>query len=211
MKKIAVIGANGQAGSKIVDEALNQGYEVTAIVRNKAYQNDKTAIIYKDLMNLEKSDLNAFDVVINAFGTWDDKTRHLHTDGLVHLANLLSGTPTRLIVVGGAGGLYADESRTIRLLDTPDFPEAYKPTATAMSNGFAELKKRDDVQWTYLSPAAEFEADMPRTGNYITAGDVFTLNDKGESIISYADYAIALVDEIKNEQFIQKRFSVLGV
>lgn len=135
MKKIAVIGANGQAGSKIVDEALNQGYEVTAIVRNKAYQNDKTAIIYKDLMSLEKSDLNAFDVVINAFGTWDDKTRHLHTDGLVHLANLLSDTPTRLIVVGGAGGLYADESRTIRLLDTPDFPEAYKPTATAMSNG----------------------------------------------------------------------------
>lgn len=211
MKKVAVIGANGQAGSKIVDEALLQSYEVTAVVRNKAYQNDKTRVIYKDIMSLEKSDLAGFDVVITAFGTWNDETRHLHTDGLMHLADLLSGTQTRLLVVGGAGGLYTDESHTTRLIDTPDFPEAYKPTANAMSKGLAELRKRNDVRWTYLSPAADFEVDLPRTGKYITAGEVFTVNEKGESVISYADYAIAMIDEIKNEQFIQKRFSVLGV
>ncbi|ABR75444.1 NAD(P)-dependent oxidoreductase [Actinobacillus succinogenes] len=211
MKKIAIIGANGQAGSKIVDEALLQGYDVTAVVRNPAYQNEKTKVICKDIMSLEKSDLAGFDAVITAFGTWSEETRHLHTDGLMHLADLLSGTSTRLLVVGGAGGLYTDESHTTRLLDTPDFPEAYKPTATAMSKGLAALGKRDDVRWTYLSPAAEFEADMPRTGKYITAGEVFTVNDKGESVISYADYAIAMIDELKNEQFVQKRFSVLGV
>lgn len=211
MKKIAVIGANGKAGRKIVDEALLQGYDVTAVVRNQAYQNDKTKVLYKDIMSLEKNDLAGFDAVITAFGTWSEETRHLHTDGLMHLADLLSGTSTRLLVVGGAGGLYTDESHTTRLLDTPDFPEAYKPTATAMSKGLAALRKRDDVKWTYLSPAAEFVADMPRTGQYITAGEVFSVNDKGESVISYADYAIAMIDEIKNEQFIQKRFSVLGV
>ena len=211
MKKVAVIGANGQAGSKIVDEALLQGHDVVAIVRNKAYQNDKTGVIYKDIMSLEKADLAGFDVVITAFGTWSEESRYLHTDGLMHLADLLSGTQTRLLVVGGAGGLYIDESHTTCLIDTPEFPDEYKPTANAMANGLAELRKRDDVRWTYLSPAAEFEADMPRTGKYITAGEVFTVNEKGESVISYADYAIAMIDEIKNEKFIQKRFSVLGI
>ncbi|MBE2987237.1 NAD(P)H-binding protein [Campylobacter sp. RM12920] len=210
MKKVAVIGANGQAGARIVDEALRQGYAVTAVVRNKEYKNDKAGVIYKDIMSLEKADLAGFDAVITAFGTWSDETRHLHTDGLLHVADLLSGTDTRLLVVGGAGSLYVDDALSVRLIDTPEFPAEYKPTANAMAQGLDELRKRDDVKWTCLSPAAEFEVDMPRTGEYIVAGEKFTLNEKGESVISYADYAIAMVDEIKNEKFIQKRFSVLG-
>lgn len=73
-----------------------------------------------------------------------------------------------------------------------------------------DLRKRDDVRWTFISPAAEFIADGERTGEYILAGEVFTLNDKGESKISYADYAIALVDEATEGNHIQERISVLS-
>ncbi|MBR8461932.1 NAD(P)-dependent oxidoreductase [Campylobacter sp. faydin G-105] len=210
MKKIAIIGANGKAGSALVTEALNQGYEVTAIVRNESYQNDKTQIIRKNLFALTKDDLVKFDVVITAFAAWSDDTRGGHTTGLMHLSDLLSNTDTRLLVVGGAGSLYTDETHAIRLMDTPEFPAEYKPTASAMAAGLDALRKRSDVKWSYLSPAAEFEPDLPRTGKYILGGEEFKLNSKGESIISYADYAIAMIDEVKNANFIQKRFSVLG-
>lgn len=208
MKNVAIIGANGNAGANLVREALAKGYKVTAIVRNKEYKNNDVRVIYKDILSIDKSDLLDQDVVITAFGGWDDEGRRLHTDGLLHLANLLSHTHTRLLVVGGAGSLYTDESHTTRLVDTPEFPDEYKPTANAMAKGLDELRRRDDVRWTYLSPAADFEVDMPRTGEYIVSGEVFTLNSKGQSMISYADYAIAMIDEIENEKFIQKRFSV---
>lgn len=208
MKNVAIVGANGNAGANLVREALAKGYKVTAIVRNKEYKNNDVRVIYKDILSIDKSDLLDQDVVITAFGGWDDEGRRLHTDGLLHLANLLSHTHTRLLVVGGAGSLYTDESHTTRLVDTSEFPDEYKPTANAMAKGLDELRKRDDVRWTYLSPAADFEVDMPRTGEYIVSGEVFTLNSKGQSMISYADYAIAMIDEIENEKFIQKRFSV---
>lgn len=207
--KIAILAANGKAGEAILKEALNQGYEVTAIVRNKEYKNDKVKVIYKDILSLEKADLAGFDAVITAFAAWTPETLPLHTTTLNHLANLLSNTNTRLLVVGGAGSLYVDDALSVMLVDTPEFPDEYKPVANAMKAGLAELRKRNDVKWTYLSPAAEFEPDAPRTGEYIVAGEKFTLNSKGESKISYADYAIAMVDELKNAKFIGKRFSVL--
>lgn len=71
------------------------------------------------------------------------------------------------------------------------------------------LRERNDVKWTYISPAADFQAEGERTGKYILAGEELTLNDKGESIISYADYAIAMVDEITNGNHIQERISVV--
>lgn len=82
------------------------------------------------------------------------------------------------------------------LYQTPDFPEEYLPVVIAISEGLAELRKINDVKWTYISPAANFVADAPKTGEYIFAGEEFTVNEKGESTISYADYASALVDEI---------------
>lgn len=71
------------------------------------------------------------------------------------------------------------------------------------------LRERNDVKWTYISPTADFQAEGERTEKYILAGDELTLNDKGESIISYADYAIAMVDEITNGNHIQERISVV--
>lgn len=93
--------------------------------------------------------------------------------------------------------------------DGPDFPDEFKPLANAQANELKELRKRDDVKWTFLSPAGDFQAEGERTGKYILAGEELTLNGKGESIISYADYAIAMVDEIEKGNHIKERISVV--
>lgn len=116
----------------------------------------------------------------------------------------------RLNVVGGAGSLYVNPEHTVQVKDLESFPDIFKPLATNMGEALAELRKRSDVQWTYLSSAGDFVADGERTGEYLLGGEEYFVNDKGESRISYADYAIAMIDEIENANNIQKRFSVIG-
>lgn len=209
MKKIAVLAANGKAGNLIVKEAVERGFDVTAVVREENITLAEK-VIRKDILSLTKEDLQGFDAVVSAFGAWTEETLPLHSKVATHLLDILNGSNTRLLFVGGAGSLYVDENLTTQLIDTPDFPEAYKPVASAMGNALAEIRKSENKNWTYISPAADFEFDGERTGKYILAGEVFTTNSKGESKISYADYAIAMVDEIEKGNNLGKRISVLG-
>lgn len=207
--KIAVICANGKAGKLIVKEALNRGADVTAVVRGDN-QTDAKNIIKKDLFDLTTSDLKGFDVVVDAFGAWTEDTLSQHSSSLKHLCDILSNTGIRLIVVGGAGSLYVNAEHTACVADGPDFPDIFKPLAAAMAKALSELRYRNDVKWTYISPAGDFRADGERTGKYILGGEELTLNAKGESVISYADYAVALIDEAINGNNIQKRISVVS-
>lgn len=206
--KIAVICANGKAGKLIVQEAANRGLDVTAVVRS----DNATAaqkVLKKDLFDLTAADVKDFDVVIDAFGAWTEDTLPLHSTSLKHLCDILSGTDTRLLVVGGAGSLYVNPEHTMCVADGPDFPAIFKPLAAAMAKALDELRQRTDVKWTYISPAGDFQAEGERTGKYILGGEELTLNSKGESIISYADYAIAMVDEAVKGNNMQKRISVV--
>lgn len=182
---------------------------MTAVVRG-----DNTTVaqevLKKDLFDLTAADLKGFDVVIDAFGAWTEETLPQHSTSLKHLCDILSGTDTRLIVVGGAGSLYVNPEHTVCVADGPDFPDVFKPVAAAMAKALGELRARRDVKWTYISPAGDFRADGARTGKYILGGEELTLNSKGESMISYADYAIAMVDEAVNGGNIQKRISVVS-
>ena len=206
--KIAVICANGKAGKLIVQEAVNRGLDVTAVVRS----DNATAaqkVLKKDLFDLTAADVKDFDVVIDAFGAWTEDTLPLHSTSLKHLCDILSGTDTRLLVVGGAGSLYVNPEHTMCVADGPDFPAIFKPLAAAMAKALDELRQRTDVKWTYISPAGDFQAEGERTGKYILGGEELTLNSKGESIISYADYAIVMVDEAVKGNNMQKRISVV--
>lgn len=206
--KIAVVCANGKAGKLIVEEALNRNMEVTAVVRNE----NKTAApqaIVKDLFELSAEDLSGFDAVVDAFGAWTPEILPQHSTSLKHLCDILSGTETRLLVVGGAGSLYVNPEHTVQVMDGADFPEEFKPLAAAQGKALDELRGRTDVRWTFISPAADFQADGERTGAYLLGGEELILNDAGESIISYADYAIAMVDEIEKGDHIQQRISVV--
>ena len=207
--KIAVVAANGRVAQKVVKEAQERGFDVTAFARGEENKSGAAKFVKKDIMDLTKEDLAGFDAVVDGFGAWKEEDQPMHTKTSQHLCDILSGTDTRLLIVGGAGSLYVNAEHTAQVKDDPNFPEMFLPLANAQGQELEELRKRDDVKWTFISPAGDFQADGERTGKYILAGEELTLNSKGESIISYADYAIAMVDEIEKGSNIKKRISVV--
>ena len=208
--KIAVVCANGKAGQLIVREAVGRGHDVTAVVRGEN-QSAAPSVIQKDLFDLTAADLAGFDVVIDAFGTWTPETLPQHSTSLKHLCDALSDTDVRLLVVGGAGSLYVNPEHTAQVKDSVDFPTEFKPLAEAQGRALEELRGRDDVRWTFVSPAGDFQAEGPRTGAYILGGEELTLSEDGVSEISYADYAIAMVDEAERTDgaHVGRRISVV--
>ena len=209
--KIGIIGASGKAGSMILKEALTRGHEVTAIVRDQAkVQIQGASVQEKDLFDLKAEDIKAFDVVVNAFGAAPGK-EHLHVDAGKILIDAMKGAPqTTLIVVGGAGSLFVDEAKTIRVLETPEFPKEYFATASNQSKNLEDLNNATGIQWTFISPSAFFDPQGNRTGEYKLGKDNLLVNSKGESYVSYADFALAVLDEIENPQHINQRFTVVA-
>lgn len=205
--KIAVIGSNGKAGHAIIKEAMSRNLDVTGFSRGDN-KHPSINFVKKNLFDLTSEDLEGYDVIINAFGTWRPETLHLHKVSLDFLAQLLANSTQRLITVGGAGSLYLDDSMTTQLKDSPDFPDDYRPLAAAMSEGLELLKTLDKVNWTYISPAMIFDSNGKRTGSYEIAGEVLKFNEEGKSYISYADYAIAVIDEALNNNYPNQRISV---
>lgn len=208
MKKIAVVAANGKAARKIITEAVNRGFNVTGFGRGEN-KTDAQNYVQKDLFDLKADDLKGFDAVVDAVGAWTLDTLHIIPKAAAFLAGLLKGTDTRLVVVGGAGSLYVNKEHTSTVELQPTFPDSYKGVSAAHGLALATLRASEGVKWTYISPAGDFQADGERSGKYILAGEELTLNSRGESIISYADYAIALVDEIEKGNNIGKRISVV--
>lgn len=205
--KIAVVAANGREGQLIVKEAVERGHDVTAIVRGEN-KSVATNVVVKDALDLIAADLAGFDVVVDAVGAWTEETLPAIPNTAKHLADVLAGTDVRLIVVGGAGSLFVNAEHTMALEDTPDFPDAYKPVSAAHGLALKALRESNGAKWTYISPAADFQADGERVGSYGLAGEEFTTNAVGQSYISYADYAIAVVDEAEQAAHVGERFSV---
>lgn len=210
--KIAIIGATGKAGKLIMEEALKRNLDVTAIVRNKSkLSNSEVKVIEKDLFDLNKDDLKDFDTVVSAFGIWEEKELPKHAEVMNHLCDILSDTNIRLMVVGGAASLFVNKEHTMMLIESPDFPKGWINLATNSNKAFEILKGKKNILWTYVSPSADFQADGEKTGEYnIGENDELCFNSKGESVISYADFAIAFVDEIENKKFLNKRITFVS-
>jgi uncharacterized protein len=207
--KIGIIGASGKAGNFIMREAIDRGHEVTAIVRNASKVTEQdAAVVEKDIFDLTSEDVTSFDVVVNAFGTPFGQ-EHLHIDaGNVLIEALKGASNTRLIVVGGAGSLFIDEEKTIKVMDTPEFPQVFFPTAKNQGENLEILQNSNSINWTFISPSAFFDPQGSRTGSYQKGKDHLLVNVNGQSYVSYADYAIAMLDEIDNPQHINERFTV---
>ncbi|MCE5048105.1 NAD(P)-dependent oxidoreductase [Staphylococcus equorum] len=202
--KLAVVAANGKAGQLITKEAYDRGLDVTAIVRSS----NKTVtdqVIQKNLFDLTTADIAKFDVVIDAFGQSDENKLDEHSKSMKHLGDLVSNSNKRLLIIGGAGSLYVDEAHTLKLIDSPDFPEQFKKISQAQIKTLEEIQKRKDVKWTFVCPAPDFQYDGEKTGEYkLSADEVIG------SKVSYADFAQAMVDEVLEAQHIQQRFAVFA-
>jgi hypothetical protein len=202
--KIAVIGGTGMVGSRIVAEAANRGHQVTAVSR----KGDAPAAANITPFAADAGDTSALqrlaadhDVIVSAIGPSREPGGDPATFAqmLTDLATAVRAA--RLIVVGGAGSLYVAPG--LRLVDSPDFPDIYKPESLAAAASLDALKSLTTAgDWTYLSPAPVI-APGERTGKYRVADD----NPAGESI-SAEDYAVALVDEIETPAHVRRRFTV---
>jgi putative NADH-flavin reductase len=208
--KIGIIGASGKAGSIIALEAKQRRHEVTAIVRDKTKVDGKGyAVLEKDLFDLTVEDLKGFDAVVDAFGTaFDPASAQAHQTSLKYLTDIMEKLPeVRLLVVGGAASLYTDRTRKQLVLDT--IPAEWQAVPGNMKAAFEELQK-SRAKWTYFSPAATFDPKGPRTGKYKLGSNILLHNSDQESYLSYADYAVAMLDEIEDGTHIRERITAVS-
>lgn len=202
MSKIAIIGATGRAGSQILEEALRRGHSVTAIARNTAKIGQRAGVLTREVDVADSAALQAavagHDVVISAahFST-------IPADAIIDPVK--KAGVKRLLVVGGAGSLLLPGGG--KVIDSPGFPEEYKAEASAGGVYLDTLRKEQDLDWTFLSPSAEF-VEGERTGQFRLGQDDLLVNAQGRSWISFADYAIAMLDEVEKPAHRRQRFTV---
>ncbi|WP_158994838.1 NAD(P)-dependent oxidoreductase [Mucilaginibacter sp. L196] len=209
--KIAVFGAGGRIGSRIVDEALRRGHDVTAAVRHperyiKVHEHLKVA--KADLFNSQDVETAAFnqDAVVVSYSPTNGAPASTLTEVVVPIINGLKQAHTkRLIIVGGAGSL--EVAPGVQLVDTPDFPEAYKAVALAHREALKAYQKTTDLDWTFASPSAEITPGE-RTGKFRTAKNQLLTDANGKSYISMEDYAVGIIDEIENPMHIREVFTI---
>ncbi|KXV13353.1 3-beta hydroxysteroid dehydrogenase [Caballeronia megalochromosomata] len=202
MSKIAIIGATGNVGSRLVEEALRRGHTVTAIARDTSGIEKRDGVVAQAVDVLDADALAAtlpgHDAVFSA-------TRFATVSESAVVEPVKRAGVRRLLVVGGAGSLYAAPGQ--RVLDLPDFPAAYKPEATAGAAFLDALRRERDVDWTFVSPSAEF-VPGPRTRKFRLGVDELLIDSSGRSWISFDDYAIAFLDEFEADAHIRQRITV---
>ncbi|WP_184550248.1 NAD(P)-dependent oxidoreductase [Mucilaginibacter sp. FT3.2] len=211
--KLALIGATGFVGKAVLNEALSRGYQVTAVARNPGkveITNDKLTLVAADVYNADElaNVLKGHDAVVNTFNAgWANP--NLYNDFIkgseaIQQATKKAGVK-RLLVVGGAGSLYAAPG--LQLVDTPQFPAEWKAGATAARDYLNILKKEEELDWTFLSPAINLHPGE-RTGKFRLGTEEPVFNEAGQAEISVEDLAVAIINELKNNQFVKRRFTV---
>lgn len=212
-KKVAVIGATGFVGKQVVNELSNRGYTVNAIARDssKVEAKENVTSVSADVNNVEELSnvLQGNDAVINTFNAgWTNP--NLYDDFLNGSRNIEKAVEKsgvkRFITVGGAGSLFIEGHQ---LVDGPDFPADIKPGALAARDYLNEIKKNATLDWTFFSPAIEMHPGTAgvRVGTYRTALENPVFNEEGRSVLSVEDVAVALVDELEQNNFVKQRFT----
>jgi hypothetical protein len=213
--KVAIIGASGFVGSALVKEALQRGHQVTAIVRNPekvTLSAPNLTVIATDVFQQDDlaSQLKGTEVVISAYNAgWTNP--NLYNDFIkgseaIQHAVKKAGVK-RLIVIGGAGSL--EVTPGVQLVDTPQFPAEFKSGATAARDYFTTLKKEQELDWTFFSPAIEMHQGTAgiRRGSYRTGLDNPVFDENGRSVLSVEDLAVAILDETEKPKHIRRRFT----
>ena len=202
MSKIAIIGATGRAGSQLLEEALRRGHTVTAIARNTGAIAARPGLPVKQADALDahalQQAISGNDVVISA--------AHFATlPAAAVIGPVKQAGVKRLLVVGGAGSLLLPGGG--RVIDSDGFPAEYKAEASAGAAFLDTLRQEKALDWTFLSPSAEF-VETERTGTFRLGQDDLLVSSEGRSWISFADYAIAMIDEVETPRHSRQRFTV---
>lgn len=212
--KIALIGATGKVGSSVLDELLDRGHEVVALLRDPAKLTDRDGLttVKADALDADQvaDAVRGADMVVSAYNSgWTNPK--IYDDFMKGSRSIISGTKAagvaRLLVVGGAGSLY-DEAG-MQLVDRPDFPAAYHAGASAARDVLTELRGETVLDWTFLSPPVAYgSTEGVRTGSYRTGLEHPLDSNGGVGNISTPDLAVAIVDEVEAHAHSRKRFTV---
>jgi uncharacterized protein len=209
--KIALIGATGFIGSKLLDEALARQHQVSALVGHpeKLAARANLAVIGTDVLDQAKlaEQLTGHEAVISAFsGHAQSNTYDYYVQGIQSIikATRQAGV-ARLLVVGGAGSL--EVAPGLQMLDTPDFPAQWKATAEGARHALQLLKQEPELNWTMLSPSALI-VPGERSGKFRFGLDQLLVDEQGQSRISVEDYAVAMLDELERPVHLRQRFTV---
>ncbi|WP_421016489.1 NAD(P)-dependent oxidoreductase [Furfurilactobacillus cerevisiae] len=210
--KIAVIGAYGKTGQAVIKEAQDRGHEILAIAHKRHENLDLhgAQILIKDIMDLTAKDFDGADAIIDAVSAWTPETFAVHTTGLSHIATLLNGTKTRYLKVGGAGTLFINSEHTKMIKDRDNYPTDWLPLANALVASLNRLRSYSNIQWTYVTPAFNYDPDGAKTGNYHIDGEEYRAQNDDDHYISYADYAIGLLDMIEQKSYLRQRVTLVG-
>ena len=204
---VVLFGATGTLGSRILNELLSRGHNVTAVVRDpsKLEPHENVTETAGDILDAASvaDAANGADVVVSAYGPPPDKPEQTLDAIRALMAGVEDSGVKRLIVVGGAGSL--EVAPGVRLLDTPEFPPGWRDSAIANADAL-ELLRQSKLDWTCVSPAADIHPGE-RTGKYRTGKDQLLVNEKGQSEISAEDFAIAIADEVENPKHLRERFT----
>ncbi len=195
--KVALIGASGKVGSRLIAELTARGHEVRGIARQPA----ETGVA---MVVADANDRAALAAAIRGCDALMVAGRFVSMDAAAILAAVADAGVSRLLVVGGAGSLFVAPGQ--QLIDAPGMPAEFLPEVSA-GKRFLETLETSEADWTFLSPAAQF-GPGERTGIYRLGGDDLMRDAKGESRISFEDFVKALVDELEAPQHSRKRFSI---
>lgn len=209
---IALLGATGFVGSALLNEALNRGHTITAIVRHPEKLEPRDRLVVKEgdvydsalLANL----IQGQDAVISAFNPgWKDP--NLYDDQVRGTASIVAAIKKagikRVLWVGGAGGLEVKSG--VRVIDSPDLPDWVRPGSLATMEALEELRKEPELEWSFLAPSAQLQPGI-RTGKFRLGTDQLLVDSNGQSRISVQDYAVAMIDELEHPKHIRQRFTV---
>jgi len=195
--RIAIFGSSGNVGSRIAKEASDRGHTVIPLTRKSANVLDAASIA---------AAVKGTDAVISAVGPGNFQRSSFLADAARALfAGLEQANVNRLLIVGGAGSL--EVAPGVQLVDSPGFPDAWKGIALAHRDAWDVIKNQQNVNWTYVAPAAMLEPGE-RTGHYRTGTDNLITDAQGNSRISNEDYAVAVLDELENPKHPRARMSV---
>ncbi|PYY67459.1 3-beta hydroxysteroid dehydrogenase [Pseudomonas jessenii] len=202
MSNIAIIGATGRAGSQLLEEALRRGHSVTAIARNTAKIGQRAGVIAR---NVDALDASALQVAIEGHDVVISAAHFATLPASAVIGPVKQAGVKRLLVVGGAGSLLLPDGT--RVIDSKGFPDAYKAEASAGAEFLANLRQEKQLDWTFLSPSAEF-VEGERSGKFRVGQDDLLVSSEGRSWITFADYAIALLDEVEAPKHSRQRYTV---
>jgi len=200
--KIAIIGATGNVGTRLTDEALRRGHSVTALARQASKLQARNGVTTRDV---DVADAQALADALRGDDVVISTVRFLQTTAAQIVDAVKAAGVKRLLVVGGAGSLYAAPG--VQLVDTPEFPELYKAEASAGRDFLNALQRESQLEWTFLSPSALFTPGE-RTGKFRLGKDDLLVDANGKSWISMEDYAIAMLDEIERPLHVRARLTV---